>query len=373
MTGLCFEQRVAAFHRWRCAPLGEVLGQGRYGLVRRCGESGVAKVIDLAKKSRGSRRQAFREHVVGVLQSILLVRRVTPHLPFHYGSRTSLCELGGMGFVLFMERFEGNLQELAKEVLGAPRDWVCMAFQVLHGCLALALSFGIVSNDLYPRNVLVRRLPKDASSSSRALTYLVDGVPYVLPQVSFLAATTDYGVASGQLVGAAEVPEVFAKTEKVRREGTGFALVPPTAHVLQYDPPLPPFSRDPYALLKWLCYGQRGLPPTPLPVRLWALDAMTHMDGRLQDFRDPEAQATLFHHLFHRDNLKRFGLAEALGGPTFQEGHGDGFVFVLDPSDRDAVRAAGVEALGSLRAGEAEWVEALRDFRKNRDKSKPDV
>jgi hypothetical protein len=308
-----FEVRRSDFEAWQPAPLEQVLGKGRYATVYRCG-LGAAKVLDLAGKSRDARRQAYREHVVAVLQSLLLLEEVTPHVPFHYGATTSV-HAGSLGFVLFLERFDGSLLDLGQELLVRSADWVQLAMQLLHASLALALLFGVVHNDLYARNVLVRRLPRPSG-----ITYDVEGALYHTA-LGFLAVVTDYGIASGTLVGAATEPEVAraSQRQKQPRPKAGFAFVPPRAHILHHDPPLPPFCRDPFTILKCLTYGQRGLPNPPLPIRLWSAEAMTHVDARLVEFAEAAAQEQLFHHLFHPENLARFQLElpEGEGGRRF--------------------------------------------------------
>jgi len=162
MDGLA--AREAAFRAWRCAPVGELLGSGKYGSVFACGAGAAAKVMDLSGKSRHARMQAYREHVVSIMQTLLLLHGATPHFPFHYGLTVAVAELG-MSLTLFMERFDGNLLEKAAAALGDAAGWVHLAFQLLHGCLCLAAVFGVVHNDLYPRNVLLRAVRTGAAPS----------------------------------------------------------------------------------------------------------------------------------------------------------------------------------------------------------------
>lgn len=340
-------ERLAAFRSWKCAPLGEEIGRGRYGSVVACG-AGVAKVLRLEGKDQGARRQAYREHVVALLQSLLLLDGVTVHIPFHYGAQTALTAQGEPTYTMYMERFEGSLQDFACEYLRGAEDWLHLAFQVAHAIAALGLYFGVSHNDLYPRNVLV------SARAPEPMAYDVEGQRYCLAP-RFLAVVTDYGIASGALLGAPTAPEVAASTQKQPR-AAAFALMPPHFHILQYDPPLPTFSRDLFVMLKWVAYGQNKMPSAPLGLRLWAFEAMHRMDRHLQDFARPAALLTAFHHLFHAENLARFGLPalDATGG---------GSVCVLRGSGRrDAVRKA-TAALEELAQDEAEWVRAIRASR----------
>ena len=334
-----FERRRSDFEAWQppTGAFGELLGKGRYASVFISG-TGAAKVLNLAGKRKDARRQAYREHIVAVLQSLLLLQEVSPHFPFHYGAATSVTD-GGLSYVFHMERFDGSLQDLAATfAFGAPESWTQLLLQLLHAAIALASTFGVVHNDFYPRNILLRRLPAPAN-----ITYDVESVLYHV-RLDFLAVVTDYGIASGALVGASLVPEVTQSTvegDKQLWSGASFAFVLPRAHILMYSPALPPFSRDLYTVLKWVCYGQRGLPGAPVPTRLWCLEAMSQMDARLKDFDDAAAQQRLFHHLFHADTLKRFKL-------TFPEGEG-GRLFSLRHQRRDSLLERATRALKDLR------------------------
>jgi hypothetical protein len=339
-----FEARRSAFSRWRCAPLGELLGSGRYASVYACGEGAAAKVVDLSGKSRRSRMQAYREHVVSIMQTLLLLQCVTPPFPFHYGLTVAVAK-PGLSLTLFMERFSGNLLESAGALRDVP-SWVHLAFQVLHACLCLSTLFGVVHNDLYPRNVLVRRTDLEVSAA-------VEGVCYGF-RPRYLAVVADYGIASGRLV-AANAPEVCLSTTKVPR-WPHFAGQPPSAHVLQYEPMLPASSRDPYTVLKWVVYGQEALPTAPLAVRRWAMDGLRRMDASLESFHADEAQLPLFHHLFHADNLRRFGLpsvAAACARPTC----------MLRLKDKPELMRRATEALQHLGSDERDWASALKRYR----------
>jgi hypothetical protein len=346
-----FQERKAGFQAWRCAPLGDLIDRGNYGLVHRSGSS-VAKVLDLVGKSRNSRRQAFREHVVAMLQSLLLLRAVTPHYPFHYGAKTSF-KGPSIQFTFYMEAFQGNLLELAVDVLTAEgSSWTHLVFQTLHACLALSHVFGVVSNDLYPRNLLVRKIHE-----KRRVDYVVEGARYSL-RPSFLVAVTDYGISSGHLLGASAAPEVHASTVK-RARPSHFSLEPPRAHILQYEPLLPPYSRDPYTVLKWVFYAQEHFPVAPWPVRAWCLEAMARIDRALESFSEASAQGSLFHHLFHPTNLDRFGLPTVSAALTERSPE----TFVLDPVRGPEIREEAERALWKLREDERDWAEALRAYR----------
>ena len=345
-----FDERVRAFHEWKCEPLGEVIGKGKYGTVLKSSNC-AAKVLDLSGKSRKARMQAYREHVVAMLQTILLLSRVTPHYPFHYGVTTAFGD-ASMSLTMFMEHFEGSLQDVAAKVFVDCGDWVHLVLQIMHACVCMSSVFGVVHNDLYPRNVLIRMLSKGQRTS---LT--VEGTSYVF-EPRFLAVVTDYGIASGELVGARSVPEVCSSTTKVTRRPL-FALQSPDAHILQYEPVLPAFSRDPYTVLKWVFYGQTKLPSAAMSTRLWAMEALCRIDARLADFHDDASQIPLFHHLFHKDNLRRFGLESALLAGA-SEGS---FRCQLSLTEKEEYLRQAAAALRELGEDESKWLAALREFR----------
>ena len=276
------DRRLAGFHAWTETPLQERIGSGKYGEVFVSGAA-AAKRLDLRGRSRGSRRQAFREHVVGLLQTLLLLERATPHLPWHYGARFDV-EPEGLGLSLFMERFDLSLAAAAP----LPQDaWRPLLFQLLHAVGCLSFVFGVSHNDAYPRNILLRRY-----ATPRRVRYEVFGRPYEV-EAPFLAAVTDYGIASGELLGAPGAPEVASKGPLIA-PGPRFSVVPPREHILRYD--LPPYSRDAYTLLKLPVYGSSEVPPAPLEERLWGLWALSRVDAG--DFTRRSAPLRLLEELF---------------------------------------------------------------------------
>ena len=312
------QERAEKFRAWQESSLTELVGRGNYSRVyATSGGLAAAKVAELPHVSRSARRQAFREHVISLLQTLLVLKRASFFFPLHYGVQLSTGADRGepsmartaaaAELTLFMESFPGALPQLAPRVLltqerkeRASGRWLALAFQLMHAVLAMSISFGISHNDLYPRNVLVRPLPEGCDV---VFETVVEGVSYrlVLP---FLAVVTDYGVASGQLLGGKQEPEVCRSLEELQVP-RNFALRPPSAHILQYRG-LPAFSRDPWVLLKWLCYPCAELPTQPWGLRLWALDALKRLEAQLSDFSSARAQLPLFHHIFHGRTLRSF-------------------------------------------------------------------
>ena len=318
-----FQERVSRFEAWTEGGLSAQIGQGNYSRVfLTLDASAAAKVSGFPRKSRDSRLQAYREHVVSLLQTLLVLRKVTFFFPLHFGVSMEQQQdpSDGRRLTLYMEKFEGSLPGIAPHILLATRDWAALAFQVLHGMMALSSIFRICHNDLYPRNVLVQTLPRGIGfvASVESTRYAV-----TLP---FLATITDFGISSGEFVGTLK-PEVCKGLKRIKKPAH-FSFCPPSEHILVYEG-LPSFSRDPYVVLKWLCYSSKELPQQPLQVKLWTFDALQRIDACLADFSDPFAQVRLFHHLFHEENLRK-SMIDLCGTP-FQYG-ADSFSFNLSSS-----------------------------------------
>lgn len=342
-----FDDRVRSFDAWMTCDLAGEIGRGNYSkvfLTTDC--SAAAKVAAYPRASLSTRKQAFREHVVSLLQTLLVLRRVTPFHPLHYGSAFDAS--GTPSLTMYMESFEGSLEVLGAQVLASPVDWAKIAFQVCHGTLALSLLFEVTHNDLYPRNILVRRLPE-----ATRVSLAVEGVAYDL-ELASLAVVTDYGIASGPCLGC-ELPEVSSGLNRLQTMPAWFAPTPLKEHVLVYAQ-LPAYARDPFVILKGLLYAPGSeLPVPPLSVKLWGLDALRRMVAALGDFSEPRAQLRLFHHLFHEDNLRAFKL-EALTAPRVVAGGGGGstspqYHCELTLRAKKALRIEGARLLARLGEG----------------------
>ena len=340
--------RAAAFAAWDRTALVDPavaaqLGAGRYGTVVACapGWPGCAAKRLVARSWR-SRRQAYREHVVGLLQSLLLLRRVTPHFPWHYGAEVFAVPPAQLGVVLFMERYPQALVEAAPALLATPAAWVALLFQLGHAAVALATLFGVVQNDAYPRNALVRPGPPTRT------VYEVGGRRYAV-HAAFLAVLTDYGIASGELLAAPQVPEVAYGNGRLQGAPAvrgRYAFVQPEAHVLAYRD-LPIFARDLGTLLKWPTTGDR-LPPAPWAVRLWAVAALHRLDLAAAALDAPAGLLAVFHEIFAPAFLRGYGLAAAVAPCTAPPD------FVLDLGLRAELLASAREALVRVQALEAE-------------------
>jgi len=323
------DERVRCFEAWGSSlELEEEIGRGEYGCVFRAADSfSAAKVVTL-QPARRARQRVMQEHKISLLQTLLVLRKVSCFHPLHYGVRYQRDALGRQ-LACYMERFDGSLEALAETVLRGPQAWKDVLFQALHGALSLANVFQLAHNDLYPRNVLVRKLP--AAVSARVG---VDAWTYAR-RLDYLAVVSDYGVASG---GASALPDVVHASKR-RRLSPLSLLTPLQHHILYYDAEL--FARDPLALLLACVHADgRTLPSCPMSIRLWITLGLQQILVRMKDFAAPRAQKELFHAMFEGCRRPRGPAAED-GDLTFE---------VSAETERGAKEAAlrVLEARGSL-------------------------
>lgn len=356
--------REAAFRAWDRGALVEPrlaprLGVGRYGTVVECagGWPGCAAKVLLARTWH-ARRQAYREHVVGLLQSILLLERVTPHFPWHYGAELSVTGTPDLqlSVVLFMERYPSSLPDAAPQLLTTPDAWAVLLFQLAHAATTLAAIFGVVQNDAYPRNALVRPCARTA------VVYDVAGQRYVT-RAHFVAVLTDYGIASGELVVAPTAPEVVAADHGARSRLAAsavsaargrFAAVKPTAHVLAYRD-LPIYARDLAMLLKWPAIGDL-LPAPPAPVHLWAQGALLQLDRAADALEAPGGLLASFHEIFAEAHLARYGIRGGVrAAPATTPAD-----FTLRLEAREGSLAQAQQALAQAQAEDEAWAPGPR-------------
>lgn len=346
--------RSARFHAWQPpAALGAELGRGKYGVVSAAGEGGVAKVIEVAPrpaplgglaaflKRAGTEgavpwkraKQAYREHVVGLLQSLMVVRSLTPHVAMHFGARVEPAP-GYCRLTLFMERFEGSLEAHGGELLREDADWRALLFQVASALAALGVLLRVVHNDLYPRNVLFRRLERPAVA-----VYQLCDASYLL-HYRTLFALTDFGICGSPLLDSrmACCPEVSVPSHERPRQ---FGLWRAPHHVLSY-PDLPVFSRDLYLAFKWASQPNERLPRAPGVTRTWAESTLSRMDEHVARFEEARGILTTIREAFgpERSAAERDGRR-----PSGSE------LFRFGPEDREALLRDGMKLLESMPFG----------------------
>jgi serine/threonine protein kinase len=289
--------RCDPFFNWKPgAPVEGILGAGRYGTVFKTRGGGALK--EVVAKGDGNRRQAYREHVMGILQSLLVLSGTCPHFPVHFAARLA-SENGSLRVRMWMEHFEGSLEAVELPGISEPPTWAQALFQVNAGLLALA-ELGIAHNDLFPRNVLVRL------TEPRVVVYQLHE-QIMRAQSNFLLAITDFGIASGRILDCAREPEV-ARGLRRAHVGEAFGAEPSVKHLLHYKA-LPPFSRDAYALHRWGAFPQKGaLGTAPKPVRLWCASTLEFIDRNREAFGTDAGPRMLATNAFSDETLRSFGI-----------------------------------------------------------------
>jgi hypothetical protein len=286
------QERLQRLTDWRAGePLARI-GRGKYGCVYAC----AGGVVKETRSSRRSCRQALREHAIALLQTLAVAQGCSPHLPLHYGA--ALQAGTKLRARMFMERFEGALNELGGAYLRCAADWQCLAFQVLSALNALALALRLAHNDCYPRNVLLSR------AGAPACAYRHGSRCYVVPWRLF-AAVTDFGVATCQGLLGGALPEV-ARSQPPLPLPPDFGAQPPTQHVLRYRS-LPYYSRDLYTVLKWLRFPSE-LPRAPPELVRFAVAALRLLDEVRPRLCAADAQLDVFNAIFADDWLRSCGL-----------------------------------------------------------------
>lgn len=286
--GQNFAARVDGFRRWERGPVGIVLGSGKYGTVFKV-EHGAMKESTIKRDKTSLVKQLHREHISGILQSLLVFNKVTPHLPVHFGFHFVPSPEGAITR-FYMEEFHGSLASLASQILFTPRDWHVTAFQIISPLTVLANVFLVSHNDLYPRNVLVNRI-----EFTRNVTYQIGAHTYSVPW-PFMLALTDFGLSSSTVLGGTTLPELamgLAPSTLPKR----FGSQPSQRHILYYKE-LPQFSRDMYTLLKWFAFPMKTFPRPPPVVKNWATRSLEWIDERQQDLKDPQPLLDFVYYLF---------------------------------------------------------------------------
>lgn len=300
--------RIASVFAWQQGPRADLLGSGKYGQVFRVAgpSNSVVKESLVRSQKEAPRRQAFREHVIGLLQTLLVLQHHSPHVPVHFAMSIGIDEARALSGRMYMEAFDGSLQDCAQDVLHESAEWISMAFQVSSALVVLADMLHLTHNDLYPRNVLVRA----RGCLGPPVHYLLVGKRYTL-RWPFLAVLTDFGIASSALLMDQEAaPEVAASLPSVPVP-RAFGEARGGVHILRYKA-LPAFSRDAYTLLRWIYHGAKGLPAPPERVAAWAGAGLHTLDSHRELFASPQGLVALFQNLFDPPVLHSFGFAGPL-------------------------------------------------------------
>lgn len=333
--------RLRALCEWQTSSLSceEVLGSGKYGTVYASRDDRASVMKESVTKGGarpGLRKQAFREHVIALLQSLMVLEGCTPHLPLHYAVSISACGPCMRGN-MFMERFSGSLVDLATKCLCSDEDWICLLFQLLSTFAALASVFGISHNDSYPRNILIHQ-----DARAQRVVYRCGGATYAL-RWPFFAAVTDFGIAtSASLMGALHCPEVSDGLVGLELP-PAFGAVPPEHHILKYKH-LPTFCRDAYTVLKWARFRSKSLPEASASVKCWAKASLALLDNVRSQCDAPEGLLHFVHEIFEDDWLRACGISVRLRAPSTEP---PDFAFpVTEERKQDMLRRAAIALQG---------------------------
>ena len=315
------DERQRKFHGWARGSRGDMIGQGNYGKVYMSGTSGAVVKQVKAKKSSSAAglKLAYREHVMSLFQNALVLKRMSPHFCLHYGYEATPSS-EHIAFNLFLEGFDGNLQTEATGLLHLENSvpWASLTFQIGSALVAVAVLLDVCHNDLYPRNVLIRR------GDAGAWRYDILGTTYEVP-LPFFAVLTDFGVCSSPILSSpAAGPEV--KKSAVLDTPDNFGAAGHSGHILNFQ--LPPFSRDFYMLFKWLAFPPRFFPQVPKEVRRWAVSLLQQMDLKKDKFRTNKGSQWIFALAFQTLDFAQF-VAEHKGLANME-------TFKLSSEDRGA-------------------------------------
>ena len=287
-------RRVQHLRHWdaRKTSLFDKIGAGKYGTVFASAATPTTVLKESVTKvtMQGMCRQTFRENVIAILQTLLVLEGCTPHLPLHYGV-SLFASAEQLRSHMYMERFAGSLIDLGPRVLLCAEDWQSLLFQVLSAVDAMSTVFHISHNDAYPRNILI-----SPTARARRVAYRCHGTAYAVDW-PFLAALTDFGIASSpQLMGERGHPEVADNLKPIAM-GDAFGLRTSTHHILQYKD-MPVFARDVYTVLKWIYFPTQGMPRAPASIRAWLQAALQLTDSITDQLHTPHGLRDLFGVIF---------------------------------------------------------------------------
>lgn len=284
---------------------GALVGQGHYGQVYKRDDGSVVKVVENVKRTGGSAKLAYREHVMSFLQTVLVIRGHCAHLPMHYGFASAPNHVG-ISMRMYIEAFDCSVDAAPKGRIETLKDWSALMFHVLSAIVCVARLLEVCHNDVYPRNVLLKLEPSRTH-------YDHFGTEHRVAWHS-LAVLTDFGVCSSPLLASKLGPEVKRTPAIPRDPAAPYGSIAPSAHVLNYTF-LPPFSRDPYCLFKWGVFRSKGLPAAPSSAASACQEALRYIDAHQDSFARKGASLHLLKHVFRPERPMGRALLESGDGP----------------------------------------------------------
>ena len=282
----------------------ELIGSGKYGSVYRSQEGIVKKEIRARCNDRGL-KGPYREKIVAILQSLLVLQRVNPHFPLHYGFEyVADPKQFKMDMSYLIEEFDMSLDSCKPNALSdsSKLTWVIVVFQILSAILTYSSVFGICHNDLYPRNILIKQIP-----SPEMFSYRIYGLHYQF-RSDFILSITDFGLCGSDILKNKKCnPEITTTLKGEELPELGFHSLRSAKHVLHYKD-LPVFSRDLYTFLKYFIYPNALFSNSPANVSNWCKNMLSNIHKNLEHFVDPEGIHKLFNFAFSNSELKKFDL-----------------------------------------------------------------
>lgn len=278
-----------------------LLGEGKYGKIYADGTGVVTKEVTARGNKRGM-ASPFREKIVAILQSLLVMRNTSPHFPLHYGfEMTPIPNSLKCNVSYLIEEWESSLENIGMQLLANDQtSWVHMVFQIMSAITTYSTVFDISHNDLYPRNILVKRF-----AQPEPYVYDIFGTRYEA-RYRFILAITDFGIASSTLMGNADHCAEVAASLKDQPVGNAFGTIAPSKHILYYKS-LPPYARDVYTVLKWIVFPSKRFQCNLGNVVSWCANALATVDKNQGHFVDPQAIARLLQFMF-TENASRYRL-----------------------------------------------------------------
>ena len=238
-----------------------IIGKGKYGVVYASADGGTAlKQVKLRQTIKNKKtaaslarmtRQLARECLVFEGLTVMALRGACTHYPLMYSIVRDFSD-SILTVNIFMEKFEGSLASNPGSLLQSEHDWLSMLHQVSTAVWSASRAFQLSHCDLYPKNVLFRRVPPQRLAYK---TY-----HEVITPLTIFYAVTDYGVCASPCFDATDKPEVC---HSLPIEVTAsLSELRTTKHILCYD--VPANVRDYYMLLSWVKRpADFGLPPSP--------------------------------------------------------------------------------------------------------------
>ena len=301
--------------------LGRKLGEGAFGVVheacirntddreeRQRGRSTntsnkncygwfIAIKVDTVRLDRLSRIR--REMAIMRDANVLVQRHVCPNFTLRYGNFlcvdrdreeatvTTVMEEASDSFATMLRVLKRSIDESVAHML------VAFSVQVFAAIAAMALNYGVIHNDLYPRNILVSVV------DNMRLRYVIGDTSIIVFTNGMLLKVSDFGMGTGAKYGAPHTVRSSAKAGEVVQERAHLIV----EHVTQTS--LCPWARD---VATWLAH---------LPHVIWVQLAWLHLLVSMP-FESPSDLIHYMEHILSEPFLLKAGIDLAsVGGDSY--------------------------------------------------------